>query len=109
MHDMKSFEETADLLAKLYNSEFNGKKKGRFRIARSSLAITSDRKNIEQLSLDQIRIWLSEKHGLFFIDLHDEFVLIDSRIFRRYRKATDRILKDVLGITFESDEIDDDE
>ncbi len=106
---MKTFEETADLLAQLYDRDFNGKRKGRFRIARTTFAMLAGRQNIEQLSVDQVRLWLSEKHGLMLIDMYDEIAIIKSSIFRRYRKATNGVLKDVLGISIESDEIDEDE
>jgi len=104
-----SYEETTDLLAQLYGCEFSGKKNGRFRIARTTLANLAGRQNLEQPSVDQIRLWLSEKHGLLLIDMYDEFAIIKSSILRRYRKATNKALKDVLGISFESDVNDDDE
>jgi hypothetical protein len=106
---MKTFEETADLLAQLYESDFNGKRKGRFRIARTTLAVLAGRQNIEQPSVEQIKLWLSEKHGYLLVDMHDELAILKSSILRRYRKATDRVIEDILGISFDSDSIDEDE
>jgi hypothetical protein len=106
---MKTCEETADQLAQLYDGEFNGKKRGRFRIARSSLAMLSNRQYIEQTTVEQIKLLLSEKHGLLMIDLHDEFSFINSNILRRYRKATTKVLEDVLGFSCDSEVIDDEE
>lgn len=102
-------EETSDLVAQLYNSEFNGKNNGRFRIARQELALLSGRENIEQSSVDQIVVWLSEKHGLLMIDMYDEFPVIKYSILRRYRKATRRVLEDILGVSYETDSGDEDE
>jgi len=100
---MLSCDEISDLLAKLYDGEFNGKKKGRFRIARTTLAMLAGRQNIEQPSVDQLILWLSEKHGLLMIDLHDEFAILKCSLLRRYRKATNKVLEDVLGISYDSD------
>jgi hypothetical protein len=106
---MKSFEETSDHLARLYDCDFNGKTKGRYRLDRNTLAILSGRQNIEQPSIEHLALWLSEKHDLLLIDLHDEFALIKCSIFRRYRKATSNVIEKVLGITCEVYENEDDE
>ena len=106
---MQSYEETSDQIAKLYESDFNGKKKGRFRIARTTLAILAGRRNIEQTSVNQIQLFLSEKHDLQMIDMYDEFAIIKSSILRRYRKATNNVVEDLLGIFHGIDEIEDDE
>lgn len=106
---MRSFEETAKLLAKLYDGDFSGKTKGRYRLDRKTLAILAGRQNIERPSVEQIALWLSEQHGLLLIDLHDEFAIIKCSIFRRYRKATNNVVEKALGITCEADEVDDDE
>ena len=106
---MLSFEEIADLLSQLYESDFNGKNNGRFRIARPELAMLSGREYIERSSVKQIITWLAEKHGLLMIDMNDEFPIIKYSILRRYRKATSRVLEDVLGVSSEIESSDEDE
>ena len=96
---MRTFEEAADLIGKLYDSEFNGKPHGRFRLANSELALLAGRANIEQSTIDGIKTVLFEKHGLLLIDLRDEVAILKGRILRRYRKASNRIIADVLGIS----------
>jgi len=104
-----SHEETADRLAELYSADFNGKKMGRFRLDRKTLAVLGGRQNIEQLSVTQISLWLAEKHDLLLIDLHDEFAILKCGLLRRYRKATVRVLEDILGISYESSASDEDD
>lgn len=104
-----SVEKISDLLDRLYKSTFNSKPNGRFRIARHDLAALSGRQNIEQHTINQLKTALSEKHGLFLIDLYDEFAIIKTSIFRRYRKATRNVFEEVLNISFDSDETDDDD
>ncbi|KAF0221110.1 MAG: hypothetical protein FD174_608 [Geobacteraceae bacterium] len=106
---MLTCEETSDLLAQLHGSDFNGKPNGRFRIGRKMLALLAGRQNIEQPTVDQIKLWLAEKHNLLIIDMHDELAIIKCSLPRRYRKATYKVLEDVLGISYESDANDDDE
>lgn len=106
---MLSFEEISDLLAQLYECEFNGKPNGRFRITRPVLAKLSGREYIEQASIREVGRWLSEKHGLLMIDMHDEFPIIKCSILRRYRKATSRVLEEVLGVSSEFDSTDEEE
>lgn len=101
--------ESVDLVARLYESEFSGKPRGRLRITRATLAMATGRKNIEQFTVDQISMELSERHDLLLIDLHSEFAVLKASILRRYRKATDRVVKDILGIDGEDDTADDDE
>lgn len=106
---MNTYEYTTDLLAKLYQADFNGKKIGRFRIARTTLAMLAGRHNIEQPTIDQIKLLLSEKHDLVLIDLHDEFAILKCSIPRRYRKATNRVVEDILGITCVPGPLEDDD
>ncbi len=106
---MLSHEETADRLNKLYNAEFSGKEKGRFRLDRKTLANLGGKQNIEQPSVDQITLWLSEKHDLLLIDLHDEFAILKCGLLRRYRKATNRAIEEILGISYDSDSTEEDE
>jgi hypothetical protein len=104
-----SIGESVDLVARLYDTEFSGKPRGRLRIARATLAMATGRKNIEQFTVGQISLELSERHDLLFIDLHDEFAVLKTSILRRYRKATDRVVKEILGIDGDDDTADDDE
>jgi hypothetical protein len=93
MDENRSIEETGDLLAELYRRDFSGKKSGRFRIGRASLALLSGRKTLRQVTIEGIRDSLAEKHGLLLIDLSDEFPVIKEAIMRRYRKATDNVVQ----------------
>ena len=106
---MLSTEQASDFLAKLYRSPFNGKPSGRYRIARGDLAKLIKRENIEQLTINEIGLWLSEKHGLHLIDMYDEFAIIKFSIFRRYRKASVGVFENVLDLSFDFDESYDDE
>lgn len=106
---MRLLEETADFICKLYSAEFSGKPHGRFRIANSELALLAGRQNIDHASVSEIRTILYEKHGLLLIDLRDEVAILKCRLLRRYRKASAKVIMDVLGIVDESSEIDDDD
>ncbi|MDD2542040.1 MAG: hypothetical protein PHH28_13480 [Desulfuromonadaceae bacterium] len=99
----------ADALVKLYEAEFGSKPNGRYRVDRPTLATVYGRKNIEQRSIDQIALWLSEKYDFMLIDLHDEFAIIKQSIFRRYRKATNRFVEDYLGIQADDEDCNDEE
>jgi hypothetical protein len=102
-------DDVAELLARIYKCDFNGKPNGRFRVARIDLANLSGRHYIEQATVDQIKFWLSERHGLLLVDLHDEFSIIKTSILRKYRKATSRVIEDNLGISTEADTVDEDD
>lgn len=106
---MQTLETVADHINKLYNSEFNGKPNGRFRIANSELATLSGRQNISQDSVAVIQKILYEKYDLLLIDLREEVAIIKSGILRRYRKASEKVIEDLLGISPYSADLDDDD
>ncbi len=106
---MRMLEEAADFINTLYNVEFSGKPHGRFRIANSELALLAGRQNIDHSSVIGIKTILFEKHGLLLIDLRDEVAILKCRLLRRYRKASAKVITDVLGIVDESSETEDDD
>lgn len=89
-----TFEEIADLLARLYGEEFGGKANGRFKITRNDLAVISGRSQIKQGAIDQISEYLSDEHGLQMIDLGDEFPIIKISILRKYRGVPSRLINE---------------
>ena len=106
---MRMLKEAADFINTLYSAEFSGKPHGRFRIANSELALLAGRQNISHSTVNDIRTILYEKHGLLLIDLRDEVAILKCRLLRRYRKASAKVITDVLGIIAESNETEDDE
>ena len=99
---MRKLEETADSINTLYSADFSGKPHGRFRIANTELALLAGRQNVDNSSVAEIKTILFEKHGLLLIDLRDEVAILKCRLLRRYRKASAKVITDLLGIVDES-------
>lgn len=106
---MRMLEEAADFINTLYYAEFNGKPHGRFRIANSELALLAGRQNIDHSSVEVIKTVLFEKHGMILIDLRDEVSILKCRVLRRYRKASAKVITDVLGIVDAVDDAEEDD
>jgi len=106
---MRTLDAAADFVNKLYHAEFSGKPHGRFRIANTELALLAGRKNIDHSSVVGIQTILFEKYDLLLIDLRDEVAVLKSSILRRYRKASEKVLADVLGVADEFCDTDEDD
>jgi hypothetical protein len=89
----RTFEEVADLLVELYEEDFGGKSKGRYKISRNDLAAISGRAQIKQGAVDQISELLADEHGLLMIDLGNEFPITKISILRNYRSVTAKLIK----------------
>lgn len=101
-----SFEEVAALLAKLYEEEFGGKAKGRFKISRKELAEIAGRAQLKQGAIDQICENLADDHGLLMIDLGDEFPVTKISILRKYRAVPSRLIAEYAAIPADDEDED---
>ena len=88
----RTSKETAAILADLYNVDFGGKAKGRFKISRKDLTLMAGRSRLQQPIIDDVIDELFEKYDLTMIDLSDEFPIISTSIIRRYRSVPSRLL-----------------
>lgn len=90
---MKSPEQVADDLARIYELEFGGKDRGRFRLSRRQLRRLSGRGRLEDSILAQFVQHCYER-GLVVTDLGDEFSVIEVAAMQNYRKAPSRLIED---------------
>lgn len=102
----KNPHEVVDVLAKIYEQEFGGKERGRFKIARSSLRRLTGSKRLHDKALDDIADAALDA-GYVLVDLGDYFAVVEETVMLNYRPVPKSVLAQVLqGGT---DSIDDDE
>jgi hypothetical protein len=90
---MKTPTQVADDLTRIYNWEFGGKDRGRFRISRRQLRRLSGRGRLEDSILSQFVQHCYER-GLVVTDLGDEFSVIEVAAMQNYRKAPSRLIEE---------------
>lgn len=76
----------ADHLASLYETEFGGKPRGRFRISRKALSQLAGCRRIYPETCVALQRSLFERE-LILIDLDSFFVVLSARIFATYRRV----------------------
>lgn len=81
----------ADRLAALYDQEFGGKERGRFRISMKHLRALTGRRRVPSSLVQKIAEEMTER-GYVFIDLETYFVVLAERTFRGYRRVSDSII-----------------
>jgi hypothetical protein len=90
---MKTPNEVANALKKIYESTFGGKDRGRYQISRQSLRELSERGRLEDSTVDAI---VSEAYELGFVvtDLGDDFSVVEVDVMRSYRKVPVRVISE---------------
>ncbi|MDA1100834.1 MAG: hypothetical protein O2967_17820 [Proteobacteria bacterium] len=81
----------AERLVELYDLEFGGKKRGRYRISMKHMRILTGRRRIPAAMIRSISMELFER-GYVLIDLETYFVVLAERTFRSYRRVSDAII-----------------
>ncbi len=89
---MTEHDETATVLARLYNAEFGGKPSGRYRIADKVLRDIMGRRRLYEDDIRGLSRALVEK-GYVLIDMESFFVVMSAKSFVNYR----RVAKETLG------------
>lgn len=88
-------DEVVALLAALYEQEFGGKDRGRFKIARSNLRRLTGRKRLDDKALSDITDAAFDA-GYVLIDLGDYFAVVEEAVMLNYRPVPKSVLAQVL-------------
>ena len=96
MTERLSERQIAVRLADLYEREFGGKGRGRFRIAMKHMKRLTQRRRVPAETLRKIGEELFEL-GFVLIDLETFFVVLPQRSFRNYRRVSDSRVAEVLS------------
>lgn len=100
-------EEMATLLKQIYELEFGGKGRGRYKISRSNFRQLSKRRRLEESTIIRI-IDEAFEEGLIVTDLGDYFSVVEHSVMANYRPVPKSVLKDFIGAE-SSSLIDEDE
>lgn len=109
---IKSPEEVSQFLSDIYEKQFGGKKRGRYRISRINLRSLSGRKVLQESIVEAITYRALEDFGLVITDLGDEFSVIEIDVLRNYRAVPKSVLNMFIDASDEEYEVsneDDDE
>ena len=108
---IKSPEEVAQFLSDIYEKQFGGKKRGRYRISRINLRSLSGRKILQEGIVEAVTYRALEDFGLVITDLGDEFSVIEVDVLRNYRAVPKSVLNAFIdaGDEYEANAEDDDE
>lgn len=92
---MKSTKDIAFALKEIYETEFGGKKRGRYQISRQAMRELSERRRLEESTVEAI---VSETYELGFVvtDLGDDFSLVEVDVMRSYRKVPTRVISEMV-------------
>jgi hypothetical protein len=90
---MKTPEQVAKAIKKIYESDFGGKDRGRFQMSRQQLRELSGRGRLEDSTLDEI---VNQAYELGFVvtDLGDDFSVVEVNVMRSYRKVPTRVIEE---------------
>jgi signal recognition particle subunit SEC65 len=91
----KSPQEVAEQLSSIYESEFGGKDRGRFKISRSNLRRLAGRKRLEDTTVNKIADAALEL-GYIVIDLGDYFSVVEEAVMLNYRPVPKSVLSPFL-------------
>ena len=83
--------EVAKQLSKIYESEFGGKDRGRYKISRSNLRRLAGRKRLEDATVSRIADAALEL-GYIVIDLGDYFSVVEEAVMLNYRPVPKSVL-----------------
>lgn len=84
-------EEVAGWLADLYNLQFGGRPRGRFRISMKHLRRVMGRRRLYPEDVDALSRALFE-HGHVLVDMETYFVVISQKTFASYRRVNEACL-----------------
>lgn len=102
----KNAHEVVAALEKIYEQEFGGKERGRFKIARASLRRLTGSKRLDDNVLRDI-VNAAFDAGYVLIDLGDYFAVVEEAVMLNYRPVPKSVLGQVLQGS--ADSSDDDE
>lgn len=88
----KTAEEVATLLASIYEEEFGGKRRGRFKISRSSLRRLAGRKRLEDSTISKV-IDAALELGYVVSDLGDYLTIVEESVMLNYRPVPKSVLE----------------
>lgn len=87
----KTPEQVALLLANIYEDEFGGKRRGRFKITRSSLRRLAGRKRLEDSTINRI-MGAALEIGYILVDLGDNLAVVEESVMLNYRPVPKSVL-----------------
>lgn len=90
--DPVSFDGAAESLAALYDKDFGGKEKGRFRIPMKLVRTLLGRRRLYEDDVRNLSRALFER-GFVLIDMDTFFVVMSANAFVNYRRANEESLK----------------
>jgi hypothetical protein len=93
MHEIEA-RKIAETLVRMYDCEFGGKVRGRFRVSMKHMRKLAGRRRVHEELLRQIADQLYEL-GFVLIDLETYFVVVSQTTFRGYRRVNDAIINDI--------------
>lgn len=93
--DAKMPEEIALLIKRIYDREFGGKNRGRFKIARSTLRQLAQRRRLDDIAIEEIKDAALEL-GFIMADLGDYFAVVDHKVMMNYRPVPKSILREFM-------------
>ena len=91
MQERPGAHEVAESLAQLYEQQFGGKARGRFRVSMKHMRLLTGRRRVTGDLILKISEELYE-FGFVLIDLEDFFVILAQRTFKNYRRVSDACL-----------------
>ncbi len=91
MQSRPSDQRVADRLAELYEEDFGGKQRGRFRISMKHMRLLTGRKRVPPSIVRKVSEELFEL-GYVLIDMETFFVVLAQRTFTSYRRVSDQCL-----------------
>ncbi len=91
----KSPKDVVQQLAEIYESEFGGKDRGRYKISRSNLRRLAGRKRLEDTTVKRIADAALEI-GYIVIDLGDYFSVVEEAVLLNYRPVPKSVLSPFL-------------
>ena len=77
----------AEILERLYDETFGGKKNGRYRISRKFLLGIARRRRLTDQHVDEIAEELFETNFIL-VNVETYFVVLNQKLFSNYRRAT---------------------
>jgi len=96
MRNQPTEAQIAEWLAQLYEEQFAGKERGRYRISMKHMRMLTGRRRVPSDTVRKIGEELFEL-GFVLIDLEAFFVVLAQRTFRSYRRVSDSSLAAVMA------------
>ena len=96
MREQPTERQIAEWLAQLYETQFAGKARGRYRISMKHMRMLTGRRRVHSDAIDRIAEELFEL-GFVLVDLEAFFVGLAQRPFRIFRRGSDISLAAVMA------------